>query len=203
MWRAWGEEAGCLRTWRQTHAGEQGARSRYSRNCGDEVSGPPTSHQGEETRDRDTSGTGTVVVVPSPKAAANDFRVLCWKLSFQSPGSPGGPVVASGYRTQLVSMRMPVRSLASLSGLRIWRCHELWRRLQTQLRSHTAVAGSYRSDSTPSLGTSICRRCSPKKTKKKKKSRFEKTLAEVRQLSSYFRYDFMIQPIPAFGSSQK
>jgi len=29
-------------------------------------------------------------------------------------------------------------------------------------------AGSYSSDSTPSLGTSICHRCGPKKTKDKK-----------------------------------
>ena len=35
-------------------------------------------------------------------------------------------------------------------------------------------AGSYSSDSTPSLGTSICRGCSPKKTKKKKKKRKRK-----------------------------
>ena len=36
----------------------------------------------------------------------------------------------SGLRTQLVSMRMQVRPLASLSGLRIWHYHELWARLQ-------------------------------------------------------------------------
>ena len=44
------------------------------------------------------------------------------------------------------------------------------------LRSGVAVAvvwaGSYSSDATPSLGTSICRRCS-KKTKKKKKKKEE------------------------------
>ena len=33
-----------------------------------------------------------------------------------------------------------VRSLASLSGLRIWHCHELWSRSQMQLRSGIAVA---------------------------------------------------------------
>ena len=46
-------------------------------------------------------------------------------------------------------------------------------RLQTQLGSHVmalAYAGSYSSDSTPSLGTSICRGYSPQKTKKKKGS---------------------------------
>ena len=37
-------------------------------------------------------------------------------------------------------MRMLVGSLASLSGLRIQRCHELWCRSQTQLGSRTAVA---------------------------------------------------------------
>ena len=37
-------------------------------------------------------------------------------------------------------MRMPVRSLASLSGLRIWRCHMLWHRSQKRLRSSVAVA---------------------------------------------------------------
>ena len=32
----------------------------------------------------------------------------------------------SGLRIRLVSMRMRVRSLALLSGLRVWHCHELW-----------------------------------------------------------------------------
>ena len=32
-----------------------------------------------------------------------------------------------------------------------------------------AVTGSYSSDLTPSLGTSMCHGCGPKKTKKKKK----------------------------------
>jgi len=41
---------------------------------------------------------------------------------------------------ELVSMRMRVQSLASLSGLRIWCCRELWYRLQMWLRSHIAVA---------------------------------------------------------------
>ena len=37
-------------------------------------------------------------------------------------------------------MRMQVQSLASPSGLRIWRCCELWCSLQTQLRFRIAVA---------------------------------------------------------------
>ena len=38
-----------------------------------------------------------------------------------------------------VSMRMRVQFLASLSGLRIWCCHDLWRRLQTWFRFFIAV----------------------------------------------------------------
>ena len=67
-------------------------------------------------------------------------------------------------------MRMWVPFLASLSGLKIWCCHELWCRLQTWLRFHVAVAvaqaGSFRSNGTPSLGTATCHRCSPKKRTK-------------------------------------
>ena len=39
-----------------------------------------------------------------------------------------------------------------------------------------AQAGSYRSDSAPSLRTAICRRCGPKKTKKKRNSGSIKSL---------------------------
>ena len=68
-------------------------------------------------------------------------------------------------RTQLVSMRRCVRSLASLSGLRIQHCQELRHRSQMQLGSCVAVAVVY---STPCPGTSICCSYSPKKKKKGK-----------------------------------
>ena len=64
----------------------------------------------------------------------------------------------------------------SIPGLAKWvkdpvHCRELWCRLQTHLGSGIAVAvvqaASYSSNSTPSLGTSICREYSPKMTKKK------------------------------------
>ena len=60
-------------------------------------------------------------------------------------------------------MRMWVRSLGLLSGLKIRRCHELWCRLQMRPGSSVAVAaaGGCSSDLTPSLGTSICLRCGP------------------------------------------
>ena len=43
------------------------------------------------------------------------------------------PLWLSGLRTRLVSVRMWVLSLVSLSGLRIWRCCKLWPRLQCAL----------------------------------------------------------------------
>ena len=58
-----------------------------------------------------------------------------------------------------------------LSGLRIQCCYELWCRSQTWLGSRVAVTlvsvGSYNTDSTPSLETSIYHRCNPKKKRKK------------------------------------
>ena len=61
----------------------------------------------------------------------------------------------------------------SIPGLDEWvkirRCHGLWCRSQTWLGSSIAVAvvqaGSYSSDSTPSLGTSICHQCGSRDTK--------------------------------------
>ena len=45
----------------------------------------------------------------------------------------GVPVVAQGKQSQLGTMRLWVRSLASLSGLRIQHCHELWYKSQMWL----------------------------------------------------------------------
>ena len=61
-------------------------------------------------------------------------------------------------------MRMQAPSLASLSGVRVWRCRELWCRSQMRLGSHMDVGSSYSSNSTPSLGTSICHRWGPRNT---------------------------------------
>ena len=92
-------------------------------------------------------------------------------------------------------MRLRVQSLASISGLRIWCCCELWCRSQTQLGSCVAVAVmpacSCRSDWTPSLGTCIClKETKNKKTKQKKKPcwweyklyNFGKLVSSVRHL---------------------
>ena len=52
----------------------------------------------------------------------------------------GAPIVVQQKRIQLGTMRLWVRYLASLSGLKIWPCHELWCKSQIWLGSYTAVA---------------------------------------------------------------
>ena len=52
----------------------------------------------------------------------------------------GVPIVAQQKLIQLVSIRVQVRSLASLGGSCIQHCHELWCQSQMQLRSGIAVA---------------------------------------------------------------
>ena len=83
--------------------------------------------------------------------------------------------MAQWKRTQLASMRTQVQSLALLSGLRIRRCCEPCWRSQAQLRSHVAVTMVYTascsSNSTPSLGTSVCFGFGPQKQKKQKRRR--------------------------------
>ena len=73
----------------------------------------------------------------------------------------GVPIVVQWKQIWPGTMRLWVPSLASL---RIQRCCELWCRSQTWLGYGVAVAvaGSWSSHSTPSLGSSICHGCSPK-----------------------------------------
>ena len=52
--------------------------------------------------------------------------------------------MAQWKQIQLETMRLRVRSLASFSGLRIWRCRERWCRSQMWLGSCIAVAIVYR-----------------------------------------------------------
>ena len=80
------------------------------------------------------------------------------------------PIMAQWKRIHLGTIGLRVQSLALLSGLRIQSCRDLQCKSQTWLISCIAVAvvqaGSCSSNQTPSLGTSICCRCGPKKTKK-------------------------------------
>ena len=52
----------------------------------------------------------------------------------------GVPIMAQQKLIRLGTMRLPGGSLSLLSGLRIWRCHELWYRLQMRLVSGVAMA---------------------------------------------------------------
>ena len=85
---------------------------------------------------------------------------------FQTGFLRGFQLWLSRLRTCQVSMMMQVQFLASLSGLKC--CQGLQPRSQMQLGSGITVAlvqpRSCGSDSTPSLGTSICHGCSPKKS---------------------------------------
>ena len=96
-------------------------------------------------------------------------------------------------------MRLWIRSLASLSGLRIWTCCKQQYRSKMGLGSGITVvvvkASSYSSESTPSLGTYICHRCSPRK--KKKRRRFS---GETGFFSPMSAGRWWIQPPAEFGS---
>ena len=77
--------------------------------------------------------------------------------------------MAQWKRIQLGTRRLWVRSLATLSGL------------QTQLGSCVVAvavvqADSCSSDLTPSLGTSVCHECSPRKKKKTTQTNKQKKL---------------------------
>ena len=70
----------------------------------------------------------------------NPFLLNFWYEILLSFSSLGVSVVAQGERIRLETMRLQVRFLTSHSGLRIWRCHELWCKSQTRLGSGVAVA---------------------------------------------------------------
>ena len=81
----------------------------------------------------------------------------------------GVPIVAQQKGVQVGIMRLQVQSLTSLSRLRIQCCHELCWRSQARLRSGVGLSCS--SDSTHSLGTSICCECGPKKQKQQQQKK--------------------------------
>ena len=97
--------------------------------------------------------------------------------------------MAQWKRIRLVSMRTQARFLVLLSVLRIWRCHELWCRLQVPLgfcmavAVAVAVAGSCSSDLIPRLGTAVGAALkSKKKFLNKKIKRMTNLVAILHQL---------------------
>ena len=77
--------------------------------------------------------------------------ILIFGLLWYNDCQVGVPIVAQWKQAQLVSMKIWVQSLASLSGLNIRHCHELGCWSQRWLGSDVAVAVA----PTPSLGTSV------------------------------------------------
>ena len=73
---------------------------------------------------------------------SRDKLLGLWFIQMQTPIRMwfGVPVVAQWLMNATRNLRLRVQSLALLSGLGIWHCHELWCRLQTWLLSHIAVA---------------------------------------------------------------
>ena len=82
----------------------------------------------------------------------------------------GVPIVAQGKPIWLGTMKLRVRFLASLSGLQIWCC------------CGCGVSLSYKSDSAPSLGTSLCHRYSPEKKKRTERKEKRKITRYVYKL---------------------
>ena len=95
---------------------------------------------------------------------------------------------------------MQVQSLTLLSRLRIPHCRELWCKLQTRLGSHIAVAvaqaGSYSSNSTPSLGMSLCHGEALKREREKKKLKKVMKIVNFICISPKKRKDPMPQRLP-------
>ena len=102
-----------------------------------------------------------------PPLTEESPRKLCRSFDFWS--SRGGTVGTNPTIIHEDTSLIP----ALAQGSRIQHCPERWCRSQTRLGSGIpmAVASDYCSNSTPSLGTSICCGCSPKKTKERKKKR--------------------------------
>ena len=71
------------------------------------------------------------------KIAGNVIRLITWldQLSLSLTMCLGVPIMAQWKESRLASTRTQVWSLASISGLRILRYHELWCRSQLWLKS--------------------------------------------------------------------
>ena len=79
-------------------------------------------------------------VFPQPPHQYNKRHFYCSYHLRNSRGFKGVPIAAQQKQIPLVSMRMQIGSLASLSGLRIWHCCELECRSQTLFWYRIAVA---------------------------------------------------------------
>ena len=111
--------------------------------------------------------------------------------------SRGGSV---GEEPHAVSVRMQVRSLALLSGLRIWPCHKPLCRSQMAARIQCGCGMDCSSDPSPSLGTSICHGFSCKKGKRVKLG----NLPGVWLIAESSQTTLCVAPVPClnYGNSE-
>ena len=84
------------------------------------------------------------LILLHPSRSSSLCIFICFSSKYLSQGpikmvQQGVPVMAQRKRIRLGTMRLWILSLASLSGLRIQRCRELWCRSQTRLGSDVAV----------------------------------------------------------------
>ena len=84
------------------------------------------------------SGTEVSVIFHVMKTKLGNITVVVSYI--QNERTAGVPVMMQQKQIRLGIMRLWVRPLALLSGLRIQHCCELWCRSQMQLRSGVAVA---------------------------------------------------------------
>ena len=129
------------------------------------------------------------VQLPSQSVLQNTLTYQITLRSFIKKNTQQGvPVVVE---INLTSIHVDaVRCLAQHSGLGIWHCDELWCRSQTWLGTWIAAAveqaSGCRPDSTPSLGTSICLGCSPKKQNKTKQNNTQQKITLKNQCYTNF-----------------
>ena len=75
------------------------------------------------------------------KVSQTEKDIICYHLYMESKKTDTGlPVVVLRKQIQLGTMRLKVRSLALLRGLRLRHCRELWCRSQMWLGYRIAVA---------------------------------------------------------------
>ena len=140
----------------------------------------PDQHPGnEQLRKPKTNPKGMCIGRSScPASYASNvsyFAVFMWKCTTNSSSRN----IKHGSSCCGAAEMSPTRNhedVGSIPDLAQWvrdlAFHELWCRSKMQLGSHIAVsvaeASRCSSDSTPSLGTSMCRRCGPEKQKQNK-----------------------------------
>ena len=76
---------------------------------------------------------------PIQPSNLGNFHMLQVQLKKKKKKSGSSHCSSRSLQTQLLSMRMRVQSLVSLSGLRFWCCGELWCRSETWFRSHITI----------------------------------------------------------------